>query len=443
MEAIWNRMQLERPPNATCYVERHKFDASAFLLTLDKIIKDITSQELLHKEAAILSRLIYRMKRKFRNDKGVKSMSKINKVLLKYLSLSLEKEYENLKSYVEIDEKYITLSSKQMVEYVLVKTQGFAKLMLRLEEVSKHAAYFLKCRISLGHAWSTAITAYAVVSRIWILSRYLVKKACTWYNDLYQYLYFFEFVGLSWLPKDYELTNDLKSWLSVPWIDNPISSIPSDYGLKNTMFKLITPREYDSDEDLDCDIQDYNKETKSENTFSWVGNKNAIHVSVPSEIKNVVSNDDAGEIIDRHTFNLKYIQNTSIADRKEHKKFTKIGETKGNTAYIKGSNRESYFDDVRDEFVTKKKKKNPEKKLKNLMVKNTSKGLITFDDVNNISDLIILLNKESYHGLDKLKWNMIRNKGKRLLDKLEICSDGNKQSIPLKKIMKRIKNWIA
>ncbi|XP_050574273.1 uncharacterized protein LOC126914402 isoform X1 [Bombus affinis] len=443
MEAIWNRMQLERPPNATCHIERHKFDASTFLLTLDKIIKDITSQELLHKEAAILSRLIYRMKRKFRNDKGVKSMSKINKVLLKYLSLSLEKEYENLKNYVEIDEKYITLSSKQMVEYVLVKTQGFAKLMLRLEEVSKHAAYFLKCRINLGHAWSTAIIAYAVVSRIWILSRYLVKKTCTWYNDLYQYLHFFEFVGLSWLPKDYELTNDLKSWLSVPWIDNPISSIPSDYGLKNTMFKLIIPREYDSDENLDCDIQDYNKETKSENTFSSVENKNAIHISVPSEIKNVVSNDDVGEIIDRHTFNLKYIQNTSIADRKEHKKFTKIGETKENTAYIKRSNRESYSDDLRDEFVTKRRKKNSEKKLKNLMVKNTSKGLITFDDINNISDLTILLNKESYPGLDKLKWNMIRNKGKRLLDKLEICSDGSKQSIPLKKIMKRIKNWIA
>lgn len=77
------------------------------------------------------------------------------------------------------------------------------------------------------------------------------------------------------------------------------------------------------------------------------------------------------------------------------------------------------------------------------MVKNTSKGLITFDAVNNISDLMILLNKESYPGLDKLKWNMIRNKSKRLLDKLEICSDGSNQSIPLKKIMKHIKNWIA
>lgn len=191
MEAIWNRKQLERPPNASCRIESKKIgkfnvvlnegkftnifffwffsllDGNAFLTSLDKVINDLTTQELLHKEAAILSRLIYRMKIKFRNDKGVKSMSKINKSMLNYLSLSLEKEYENLKGYVEINEKFITLPSKQMVEYVLVKTQGFSKLMLRVEEVSKYAAHFLKCRIGLGHAWSMAVIAYAVVSRIW------------------------------------------------------------------------------------------------------------------------------------------------------------------------------------------------------------------------------------------------------------------------------------
>lgn len=52
-----------------------------------------------------------------------------------------------------------------------------------------------------------------------ILSRYLIKNSCTWYNNLYQYLNLFEVVGLPWLPKDYELANDLKSWLSIPWID--------------------------------------------------------------------------------------------------------------------------------------------------------------------------------------------------------------------------------
>lgn len=134
------------------------------------------SQELLHKEAAILSRLIYRMKSKFRNDKGVKSMSKLNRAMLNYLSLSLEKEYANLRSYVEIDNKNIKLPTKQMVEYVLVRTQGFAKLMARIEETSKHAAHFLKCRMSIGHAWGVATIAYSIVSRIWYVVTILYNQ---------------------------------------------------------------------------------------------------------------------------------------------------------------------------------------------------------------------------------------------------------------------------
>ena len=68
-------------------------------------------------------------------------------------------------------------------------------------------------------------------------------------------------------------------------------SVPNDYGLQNTMFKLITP--YDSDEDLVSDIQDNNKETKSENAVSWLGNKN---ISISNEIATVTSNNDTGGI---------------------------------------------------------------------------------------------------------------------------------------------------
>ncbi|KOX75343.1 hypothetical protein WN51_13213 [Melipona quadrifasciata] len=461
MEAIWNHKQLERPPNAVCHVDRQKFDAAAFLLTLDKIIKDLTSQEMLHKEAAILSRLIYRMKRKFRSDKGMKSMLKVNKALLRYLSMSLDKEYENLKNHVEIDQKYITLSSKQMVEYVLVKTQGFAKLILHLEEVSKHAAHFLKCRIGLGHAWSMAIISYAVISRIWILSRYLLKKICTWYNDLYQYLHLFEIVGLPWLPENYELTDDLKSWLLVPWIDESTPrhvkqinifytkkklfytrhlllinlyfySVPNDYGLKNTMFKLITP--YDSDEDLASNIQDNNKETKSENAVSCLGNKN-----ISNKIATVTSNNDTG---DRHSFELECIQNVSITFEKKHK-ITNVDKAKEKAASFKNSHRQFYVENLGNEFITEKKKKNSKIKIKKLAKKEISEKLITFDNINNKSDLKLLLNKESYPGLDKLQWNIIKNKNKKLLDKLENCSDEIKQSILFKKVIKRIKNLIA
>lgn len=60
------------------------------------------------------------------------------------------------------------------------------------------------------------------------------------------------------------------------------------------MFKLITPWEYDSDEDLIYNIQDYNKEVKSENIFSLTKNENIVHNLIPNENKNIISNDDTG-----------------------------------------------------------------------------------------------------------------------------------------------------
>ncbi|XP_017878078.1 uncharacterized protein LOC108623790 [Ceratina calcarata] len=402
MEAIWNRVQLERPPNATCRVARQKFDITKFNASIDQALKDLTSQELFHKEAAILSRLIYRMKIKFRNDKALKSMCKLNKALLKYLSLCLEKEYKNLKNYVEVDEKFVTLPSRQMVEFVLVKTQGFAKLMLRVEEVSKYSAYYLKCRINLGHAWSMALVAYSVVSRIWLLSRYLVSRSCTWYNDLYPHLKLLKVSGLPWLPADHELTSDLKSWLAVPWIDEITPRVPQTYGVKNTMFKLLTPRDHDSDEDPFLDVQDSYRTIKLEESSSHVENLDTLNSSVDTQ--KVVPNDDTGETIDRHSFNL---------NRAEKKRA-------GNT---------------RDESTS------TEVKLKGSTKKRASKEILTFDDVKSKSDLIDLLAKESYPGLDKLQWNMIKKKSKKLLDKMEARSSGTEQSV-LQAAMKRIRKWI-
>lgn len=130
-------------------------------------IKDFKSMDILHKEAAVLSRLIYRMKNKFRNDKGLKSMIALNKALINYHNMSLPKAYENLQSIIEMEDEMYILPSKQMLEYVLVRTQGFAKLMAKIGNIAKYAAYFFKERMTLGHAWSIALLAYANVSRIW------------------------------------------------------------------------------------------------------------------------------------------------------------------------------------------------------------------------------------------------------------------------------------
>lgn len=123
--------------------------------------------DILHTEAAALSRLIYRMKSKFRNDKGLRSMVALNKALINYYNMFLPKAYKNLQSIIEMEDGTYILPSKQMIEYVLVRTQGFAKLMTKIGNTARYAAHFLKARISLGHAWSIALLAYANVSRIW------------------------------------------------------------------------------------------------------------------------------------------------------------------------------------------------------------------------------------------------------------------------------------
>lgn len=125
----WNELRLDRPPNARWQTDTQRFDVASFRGILEKPVKDLESQTALAAEAALLSRLIYRMKCKFRNDKGLKYMGKVNKALLNYLSLALAKEYKNLIDYTEVEGGTVTLPSRQMLEYVLVRIQGFAKLM--------------------------------------------------------------------------------------------------------------------------------------------------------------------------------------------------------------------------------------------------------------------------------------------------------------------------
>lgn len=97
----------------------------------------------------------------------------------------------------------------------------------------------------------------------------------------------------------------------------------------------------------------------------------------------------------------------------------------------------------RKDFKTVNDKDTSRKQQKNFPKKKIVEKLLTFDNVKIKSDLVTLLNRESYPGLDKLQWNIIRNKGKKLLNKLDTCSTESKQTILLKTITKRIQSWIT
>ncbi|CAD6214582.1 GSCOCG00004126001-RA-CDS [Cotesia congregata] len=359
MDILWNQLELQRPPTSSWKTTEDEFDTKKFLNTLNKIYNDIKSQNFLRNEATILSRLIYRMKTKFRNDKGLKNMEKVNRALLNYLKLTLENEYQYLIDNTVISST-VSLPTKQMLQYVLIRTQGFAKLMCRIENVSKCAATFFRGRIQIGHAWTPSTIAYAILSRIWILSRHLVKKCCFWYNKIYSYNEKLKLVGIQWMPPNYFLPEDLKTWLSVSWIDEPIQSLPVDENSSDSIFSLIKPQDESTDEKNDLSITESHE--------------------FQEEPMKEIKQEEIGVPISRESF-------SSAPEIKKSPKITK---------------------------------------------KMSVKKIETEKDLN------LLLTLDSYLGMDKLQWNIMKNTIKKKLIKLSKCKKEEKKKFLLEKTIQLI-----
>ncbi|XP_012265709.2 uncharacterized protein LOC105691654 [Athalia rosae] len=451
MNALWNQKTLERPANNIWVASRNAIDTEGFASTLKSIIRDLESQDVLHIEAAILSRVIYRMKSKFRHDKGLKNMEKVNRALLNYLGLDLLKEYKDLRNYVEPEGSMMNLPTKQMIEYVLVRTQGFAKLMCRIEEVAKCAAEFFKARMSLGHSWTTAIIAYAVISRIWFLARNLVKKCCTWYNSMSNYVAKFKQVGPRWLPSSYNLPTNLKSWLDLPWIEQRIESIPLKNDGKETIFGLIKA-EMDDTSEL---YVDENNMSPSLNP-----NKNVITEFENATEKTLINKyhgptfiDDFGTSIDRKAFLGEAVTRKSDSEENLENK-NKNSSTSTTTSQNRGKR-------LRVEKVPKspqnkmEKSRAPDAQEVPLQVKgnkrkysesNSEKFEPDVDEVESASaksnkktkpihylrfdtpgELQTIVDRDSCPGLDRLQWEMLKKALKKFLTKLEKCHPRNEK----------------
>ncbi|PNF17720.1 hypothetical protein B7P43_G07383 [Cryptotermes secundus] len=146
----------------------------------------------------------------------------VNRGLLCYLSMDLAMVLNTIKPSPS-DNGYDTMCapSRQMLEWVLVRIQGFARLFCQLMQLCQDAAFYMKCRLHLGHMWDVALISLGIVSRIWAISKYLVLCACEWYRKLKPYLDILEPVGLCWLPCGYHFPSDLRVWLDAPLLTDP------------------------------------------------------------------------------------------------------------------------------------------------------------------------------------------------------------------------------
>ncbi|XP_063222345.1 uncharacterized protein LOC134530942 isoform X1 [Bacillus rossius redtenbacheri] len=220
---LWNLKDLCPPPNSTYRVKKENKILVELRLVCLKASCVLTDLNGLHYEGAVLSRMIYIYKCKFRNEKSFRAIEKVNRSLRRYSGLDLAGAFSGFTpGDPDWAETHGYLPSRQMLQFVLVRTQGFARLLRHMADVCEEAARGVAPKLATGHFLGASLLFYAVVSRIWAYARYLVFSACEWFNKLKQFLDVLEPNPTPWLPEGHSFPSDLADWLNIgSWTEAP------------------------------------------------------------------------------------------------------------------------------------------------------------------------------------------------------------------------------
>lgn len=195
-------------------------DIKQLMYTCNSIIKVLTKQSPLHKEGAIVSRFVYKLDKKFRNDIGYRTLKKVNTALKRYLVINLLKDVENFQSVLPSDDDDLYLPTRQMLEYVLIRVMTFSKLMLRICVCAKQASVFYLHRVKRGESHWMSLMPYTLLCRVWSMSSVLLQHSCSWYSNLYPFLDKLPLKGMDFLPADYKLPQNIEEWLNMNDLDS-------------------------------------------------------------------------------------------------------------------------------------------------------------------------------------------------------------------------------
>ncbi|VEN38403.1 unnamed protein product [Callosobruchus maculatus] len=218
---VWNIKNLALPPIATYKANTKDID----VFYLRQVCRDakqfFEDKRYMHVEYLILSRIVYRMKQKFRSSKDFKAVVKMYKTLDNYFKINMSAYINTFMELIpynyEDDSTY--LPTKNLIDFILVRHQGLVKLLVRIVETSKLTAHLLEERIHIGHSWQSAFTLFAIASRIYVLGKFIIQKTCDLYQKLYPFSNKLKNLGADWLKSDYQLPKDLRQWLNIDWLD--------------------------------------------------------------------------------------------------------------------------------------------------------------------------------------------------------------------------------
>ncbi|XP_072402939.1 nucleolus and neural progenitor protein [Diabrotica undecimpunctata] len=221
----WNLKFLPYPAISTFKTVNHDLDLDGLTHICNEFKRFFKKDRHMEAEYLVLSRIVYRMKQKFRTSKDFKFLERIYKCLKVYFNMNLPQYVDRFSELIPRRYKLDTrLPSRNLLDYILIRVQGATKLLEKMVDFCKEAADLLLVRIKTGQFWKVALIVYSIVSRIYTLAKFTVNQLCEVYKKL---------IGFSkmllgskkWLPQGYILPDDLKEWLNISWLDDDIQII--------------------------------------------------------------------------------------------------------------------------------------------------------------------------------------------------------------------------
>lgn len=303
-------------------------------------------------------------------------MEKVNRALLQYFQLDYTSHIETFKEMLpEGNETIFYLPTKNILDYILLRTQGVAKLMCRVVHCARAAAVHMEGKMSTGQSWRVAFLCFAIVSRVWVLAKDAIKFCCMFFDAAVAYSDRLKNTTSQWLDRNYVFPRCLQEWLGADGLEESVSEVT------NKLLKM--------------------------------GSKKVVHNMVKEEkIANGLRGFDTSEVVFENVGH-------SAVDLEESRT-TKV-EPISNKKRQKNKTRNKRIlqtQSIINDGKAPVKRKQVAKSLDEVTSFNTTTQLKTFLKYENnarenrLSSCLL-------KNLDKLQWNMVQNKLKKLIFKAD------------------------
>lgn len=147
--------------------------------------------------------------------KGFHEMKKSHQALLRYLNMDLATAMETFMGFIaEESGGKVTVPYRQSLDYILIRLQGLAKLLIRVVECSKNSAKFFLGLIKAGSFYMKGAIFLSTLAAVWNRSREFCKFVVEQYDKLIEFrMKLEEKPGTKWIDGQYELPETLEIWI--------------------------------------------------------------------------------------------------------------------------------------------------------------------------------------------------------------------------------------